>query len=135
MFRVYDKEEKCWVNNDIYMSPSPRNNLYVLKKSIFGITKLELTPVGRYTYHRSIHLYDKNDKLIFEGDYIKAQVSDDRVVTGMVAYAHELSAYVILCFECDEYFTLGTEVCKYIEVVGNVFDGFNEEEKDDNKAL
>jgi hypothetical protein len=56
------------------------------------------------------------------GDYVKAQVAEDREATGLVTYAQELSSYVILCFDTEEYFTLGTEVCEFIEVVGNVFD-------------
>ena len=49
---------------------------------------------------------------------------------GLVCFAQELSAYIILCFDPDEYFTLGTEVVQYIEVVGNVFDDEKKGKKD-----
>lgn len=133
MFRVYDKQNKKWIKNNVYISTD--GDLYILKNSIFSGTKLELLSEGMYVYHESINLYDKEDVLVYEGDYIKAKVSKDKTVIGLVAYAHELSAYVILCINSDEFYTLGSEVCEFIKVVGNVFDGLNEEEQDVNEAL
>lgn len=40
-----------------------------------------------------------------------------------MAYAHEISAYVILCDD-DMFYTLGSNVCDHIEIIGNVFDGY-----------
>jgi hypothetical protein len=78
----------------------------------------------RYTYHQAIDLWDKNQQQVFERDYIRAQVSEDKSVIGLVAFAHELSAYVILCVDSDEFYTLGSNVSEEIEVIGNVFDGY-----------
>lgn len=122
MFRVYSKKDKKWVTNKIYMSPD--GDLYILKNSIFSGVKLELLQEVLYIYHNDIGLYDKEDVLVYEGDYIEAKISDDKTVIGLVAYAHELSAYVILCVDSDEFYTLGSEVTEYIKVVGNVFDGY-----------
>ena len=123
MFRVFDYQEKCWVDSDVYLSAN--NEIIMAKKSVFGAIKsLLVLPQDRYIYHRSINLLDKNQVQVYEGDYIKAQVSEDKSVIGLVHYAHELSAYVILCVDSDEFYTLGSEVCEHIEVVGNVFDGY-----------
>lgn len=122
MFRVYDNKLKKWVKNDICLRPD--GELMLIKRSMFGSVKLTLLSSSRYVYHRDIDLYDKAEVLVYEGDYIKAHVDENKDVIGVVAYAAELSSYVILCVDSDEFYTLGSEVCEYIEVVGNVFDGY-----------
>lgn len=128
MYRVYDTVDKKWIENGIYMSPD--GDLYLLSnenKFIFNSTKL--TPLindGRYVCQKYIELTDNTNGLIYEGDYLEAQISEDKTVKGVVAYAHELSSYIILCIDYDEFYTLGSEVCKYIEIIGNVFDGYLE---------
>ena len=123
MYRVYDLEKMKWVKDNIYLNLD--GDLFFIKRSVFGWTKvpLALSP-ERYVYHKAIDLRDKEGYEVFEGDYIKAQVEEDRFVIGLVAFAQELSAYVILCEENNEFFTLGTDVCEYIEKIGNVFDGY-----------
>lgn len=133
-YRVYDNEQKKWVKDNIYLSPD--GELFLIKKSLFGMVKVPLTlSQDRYIYHRAIDLYDRNKKQVYEGDYILAQVAEDKSVVGLVAFAHELSAYVILCVDSDEFYTLGTEVCEHIGVIGNVFDGYKEEKKDGKQTL
>lgn len=121
MFRVYNNERKEWVKDDVYLSPN--GELFLIKKSLFGMTKI-LLDSDTYIFHRDIDLYDKNNMLVYEGDYIKAHVDEDKDVIGMVAYAFDLSAYVILCVDSDEFYTLGNQVSGLIEVIGNVFDGY-----------
>ena len=134
MYRVFDTEKKQWVTDNIYMMPNGK--LLKMKKSTFGRIKILLElPQERYVYHEDIGLYDKRNDLIFIGDYIKAKVADDRTVIGVVTFARELSSYIILCVDCDEYFTLGESVCKYIEIIGNVFDGYKEDEEDGQQTL
>ena len=133
-FRVYDNEKKCWVNDKVYLAPNDK--LFIIKQSFFGLVKAPFVlSQDRYIYYRDIDLHDKNNILVYEGDYIKAQVAEDRIVSGIVVYARELSSYVILCFDCDEFFTLGTEICEYIEVIGNVCDGYYEDERDGQQTL
>lgn len=123
VYRVYDTEQKKWVKDNIYLNPD--GELFKIKKSIFGTVKVPLTlSQDRYVYHQDIMLNDKNGNLVYEGDYIRASVSEDKEVIGMVAYAHEISAYVILCVDSDEFYTLGSNVSSEIEIVGNVFDGY-----------
>lgn len=122
MLRVYDKYEKCWVDNALLAS---NGDIYIFKNSLFG-KKLKLTSPERYIYHKDINLWDKDNNLIYEGDMVEATVSEDTTVTGMVAYARELAGYVILCSDCEKWYSLGSEVCQYVKVVGNVFDDVGE---------
>lgn len=124
-YRVYDLEQKCWVSDNIYLNQN--DELFLIKQSLFGMIKIPLKlSQDRYVYHKDINLYDKESHLIHDGDYIRAEVSDDKVVIGVVVYAPELSSYIILCENDNEYFLLGNQVCDYIRIVGNVFDGYEE---------
>jgi len=118
-YRVYDKKKRRFVTDNIFLTPD--GELIESKKSLFG-NKLTFVDQNRFVYQKYIELDDKNGTPIYMGDYVKAQVAEDKEITGLVTYAQELSSYVILCFDTDEYFTLGTEVCEFIEVIGNVFD-------------
>lgn len=120
-YRVYDKKKKRWVEDKIFMTPN--GDLLKSDKSILGWTKPTFVSENRYVYQKEIEgFYDKNGKQVYVGDYVNAKVAEDRTVTGLVTFANELSAYIIICFDSEEYFTLGTQVCELIEVIGNVFD-------------
>ena len=122
-FRVYDSKERKWVRDKIYMTPD--GNLFKIKKSLFGLTSMPV-PLDskRYIYHKDIDLYDKYGFPVSEGDYIKAQINEDTTEIGLVTYATELSSYVILCVDSDNFYTLGSNISKKISIIGNVFDGY-----------
>ena len=130
-YRVYDKKKKVFVTDNIFLTPD--GELVESKKSLFG-NKLSFVDQNRFVYQKSIELCDKDGVEIFIGDYVEAQVDEDRTIVGMVTFANELSAYIILCFDSDEYFTLGESVCQYIKVVGNVFDDLKKAKKDGDKS-
>lgn len=123
-YRVYDTEKEKWIRHHIYMTPE--GIPVVVKRSIFGWTK-KFAP-STYICHKAIDLFDKNREMVYEGDFIKAQIKEDKSVIGLVAYAHEMSAYIILCDD-DTFYTLGSEVCELIEIIGNVFDGYENDEE------
>ena len=134
IYRVYDNERKVWLKDNIYLNPD--GELFRIKKLIFGIIKtLIALSFDRYIYHKSIDLYDKDGILVYEGDYILANVAEDKEVIGLVCYAHELSSYVILCTNTDEFYNLGSEITEYIKVIGNVFDGYKEVNNHDEQTL
>jgi hypothetical protein len=118
-YRVYDKKKKKFVTDNIFLTPD--GELIESKRSLFG-NKLTFVDQDRYVYQKYIELDDKNGTPIYMGDYLKAQVSEDREINGLVTFSTELSSYVILSFDTDEYFTLGESVREFIEVSSNVFD-------------
>lgn len=118
-YRVYDKKKKRFVTDNIFLTPD--GELIESKKSLFG-NKMTFVDQNRFVYQRYIELNDKNDTPIYVGDYLKAQVSEDKEITGLVTYSEQLSSYVILNFEADEYYPLGESVRELIELDGNVFD-------------
>lgn len=126
-YRVYDKKKKKFITDNILLTPN--GELIESKRSLFG-NKLTFVDKNRYVYQKYIELNDKNNTPIYIGDTLKAQVAEDRVVKGVVTFTEELSAYIILCFDQDEYFTLGTDVVQLVEVVGNVFDDEKKGKKD-----
>lgn len=133
-YRVYDNEEKCWIKDNVYLNPD--GELFLIKKSLFGTVKTPLLlDAERYTYHKDIGLKDRDGKEVYEGDYILARVDEDKTVIGLVVYAYELSSYIILCDESEEFFTLGIEVMDFIQIVGNVFDGYKEAVQNDKLSL
>lgn len=134
MFRVYDKINKKWIEDNVYLNP--KGELFLIKQSVFGWIKMPLElSQDRYVYHKAIDLYDKDGVLIYEGDRVKAQVAEDKIVTGIVIYAQEFAGYIIWCFGLNEYYMLSNDVCEYIEVIGNVFDGCEEGEQYGQQTL
>ena len=129
-FRVYDKKRKRFTTDNIFLTPD--GELVESKKSLFG-NKMTFVDQDRFVYQRSIELLDKNGTQIFVGDYLKAIVSEDKEVTGLVIYSEQLSSHVILSFTTDEYFTLGESVQELVEVVGNVFGDEKKGKKDGRK--
>ena len=74
-YRVYDSEKKCWIKDNIYLNPD--GELFLIKQSLFGMVKVPLAlDLERYVYHRAIDLWDKDVNLVYEGDYIRAQVDE-----------------------------------------------------------
>lgn len=123
-YRVWDKKKKKFIQENIFLTPD--GELFESKKSLFG-NKLTFIDQNRYVYQRYIELNDKNNIPIYIGDYLEAQVAEDRIVTGIVTFADELSAYIILCFDNNEFFTLGTGVCQFIRIISNVFEDIKKE--------
>lgn len=118
-YRVYDKKKRRFVTDNVYLTPD--GELVESKKSLFG-NKMTFIDQNRFVYQRYIGLSDLDNNPIYIGDILEARVADDEIVTGIVSFAEELSSYVIFC-DCNEkWYTLGTEICDRIRVIGNVFD-------------
>lgn len=131
-YRVYDNEESKWIKDNIYMNPDSK--LYKIKQSLFGMVKIPLAlDSERYIYQVDIGIVDCNGKKIYDGDYIRANIgkvdeedenSEDKIEIGLVSYAPELAMYIILCVNSDTWYSLGSEYSDRLEVIGNVFDGY-----------
>ena len=126
-YRVYDKKKKRFVTDNIYLTPE--GDLVESKKSLWG-NKMTFVDQNRYVYQRYIGLVDRENHPIFIGDYLEAVVADDEIIVGIVTFAEELSSYIIWCFENEKWFTLGTDVCDRIRIIGNVFDDEKKGKKD-----
>ena len=130
MYRVYDNQERKWVTEDILLAPN--NDLCRIQpKKFFKKTyKVDLLHDERYIYQIDIGLYDKKQKLIFEGDIAKTNDGD----IGLISYAPENASYVFLNYDEGKYFPLGTNICvNYLEVIGNIFDTPEMLQKGDNE--
>lgn len=123
MYRVFDNKRHKWVENNICISPN--GYIYKVKRNLFGCKLVPLSD-ERYILHKNIEVFDKNQEEIYEGDYIKAEIDKDKIVHGMVCYAHEYASYIILCTDTNEYYHIGNELSEYLEIIGNVFDGKGE---------
>ncbi len=126
-YRVYDKKRKKFITDNIFLTPD--GELVESKKSLCG-NKMTFVDQNRYVYQRYIGLNDMNNDPIYIGDILEAQVADNETVQGIVTYAEELAAYIILCFDSGEYFVLGQSICGRIRIVGNVFDDEKKGKKD-----
>lgn len=123
-YRVYDTVKNKWINHHIYLSPE--GVLFTVKRSLFGWTK-KFAPES-YIYHKAIDLFDKNGEMIYEGDFVEAEINENEFIKGLITYAFDLSSYIMLGDD-DKHYFLGTDISEYIEVIGNVFDGYEEEEE------
>ncbi len=115
MYRVWNHKGKCWVR-DVYIAPNMdivQTEPYKRKRDV---VKTRLLPDNRFTVHSSIGVNDKNGTLLFEGDIVKSSTN----MIGIITYASEKLAYIILDFKEHKYYPLNTERCGSIEVIGNV---------------
>lgn len=117
MFKVFDKKEKCWIEEDIYLSPN--NDLFISAKTLFGTEKLHLVSDKRYICQQDVGLSDVYDCLIYEGDICKIEHLD---VVGVVAYASEHASYYLFDDKNLKYYPLNEEYCKQMEIIGNVLE-------------
>lgn len=133
LYRIYDDVDKKWIEDGFYLAPN--GDLYKEKKSLFGKVKLIPDYEDRYICQNYINLHDKNNTPIYEGDFLECQVEEDKKVSGVVVYSTVLSSYVVLCHSIDVYYNLGSEISEFIELIGNVFDGYENEKHKSQQTL
>ena len=134
MFRIFDKIENEWMDNeDVALTPD--GDIVLIRTGFFGKITLEYSQEdSRYIVHKDVELFDKEDELIYEGDFCE---SDDGRV-GLIYYSTERAAYVFLDVVNQEYLELSDAICSHwLTVVGNVFDtpeyGSSNKDNNDNE--
>ena len=130
-FRVYDKKKKKFIENGILLTPE--GELVESKKSFFG-NKLSFVDQDRYVYQKYIELDDKDGTPMYIGDYVKAEINEDETVLCMVTFSSQVSAFIIIRLDKDEWFPLGESLCSRVKVVGNVFDDLKKGKKNGDKT-
>lgn len=121
MLRIFDKLKGRWIKNDIYISTN--ENMFKIDRTLFkNKEKLVQVSSERYVIHKDIGLVDKNYQLIYEGDIVNAQISEDEFIIVEIAYVNQTASYMAFDFKTDTAYSITEEGCKFMEVVGNVFD-------------
>lgn len=116
-YRVYDKKNKKWVLKNVYMNT--RGELFLVKRNKVGIvTKFKQLDTKRFDVQISIGEMDKTGATIYVGDLVKK----DGKIKGVVAFVPEKMGYVVLDYENQVFYILNKEICKNLEVSGNVYD-------------
>lgn len=116
MYRIWNHKNKCWVRNEVYVSPHMDIVQTEPYKKRRDVVKIRLLPDNRFTIHSSIGANDKNGTLLFEGDIVKSSTN----LIGIITYVPEKLAYVVLDFKELKYYPLNTERCSSVEIIGNV---------------
>ena len=130
-YRVYDKKKKNFVTDNIFLTPD--GELIESKKSLFG-NKLSFVDQNRFVYQKYIDLDDKDGTPIYIGDYVEAEINEGEIVLCMVTFSSQVSAFIIIRLDKDEWFPLGESLCSRVKVVGNVFDDLKKAKKDGDKS-
>lgn len=126
MYRVYDTEEKRWITNECMLDSN--GTLYKVIHKNFGRPKLETihtslsSDVGnrdtRYVVQRAIYLTDRSKDMIYEGDILRSKDG----ITGLVSFANQKAAYVLLDMKSYKFYPLGDTICEQLKIVGNEID-------------
>lgn len=126
MYRVYDKKKERWVKDGIYLTPN--EDLSTSTKALFGTEKLSLASNQRYVLQKSIGLKDMRKVSIFEGDIASVTIcneNEELIVIGVVAYYPDHASYYLFDYQNAKYYPINSEICKHLEIIGNVIDNSN----------
>lgn len=119
--RIYDNKQNKWIMDGIYLNPNTEE-LYIFEKKRFRKERLVPVSSKRFIVHNDIRLTDKDGYLIHEGDVVEAEINPNEFIMTMVAWCPSMAAYTLLDFETDTGYPLGEEQCKYVRIMGNIFD-------------
>lgn len=123
MHRVYNKKDKTWLKDEIYISTM--GDMFSSKKSFwnkFGLFKLQLISEHKNIVQNAVGVRDKNGRIVFEGDICKCDVDDDKSILCVVGFAPERASYLFFDYEHSVFYPISNECSDRIEVVGNTFD-------------
>ena len=126
-FKIWDKEEKIFLENDFEKSYFLNMNGKLYKMN-FRLDTLEELPKERYLILRNIGTLDVNSKETFEGDIVKWQLEySDKEEYSEVIYDDYLKCYCIY-FKKENgikikkpIYTLKTIYGVSYKIIGNIF--------------
>lgn len=118
MYRVWNKEEACWIKENIVILPNGDISTIEPYKNKLNIFQTDLKSENKYIVHFSININDKNNINIYEGDIIKT----DFDVIGAICYIPERLGFFLIDFKNYKYYILDAERCKQCEIIGNVME-------------
>ena len=116
VYRIYDKESKCWRDDIVLFDDGA---LGVLNRSWFHSYSVDIIfDEEQYSVQFGTEISDKNGMQIFEGDICTCPNDSE----GVVAYSTQIGTYCIFDFDNDLYYVLSQESSELTEIIGNVFD-------------
>lgn len=144
IFKIWDKKEERWVDNDSVfvnslgwkISPQKRRlrmGYYCSEESpLFG-TKKDI-----YNIYYPTGIFDKNNVEIFEGDIVECVLKNgDNKLTLVVTYIAERGAYLLIDTTAKEYYEFAQihHICSSLQVVSNVCENpiFKNDEKEEKE--
>ena len=134
MYRVYEKETKHLVRDNVFLAPN--GNIYVSSQGFIAekldLNKLDLVSNEDYIWQKSIGIFDKFGKMIFEGDIVTARIAKrsyennvEEVIESdeicVVAYLPQHASYYMFNEKNHAYYSFDIEnISERIEVIGNI---------------
>lgn len=134
MYRVYERESKHLVRDNVFLAPN--GDIYVSSQGFIAekldLNKLDLVSNEDYIWQKSIGVFDKFGKMIFEGDIVKARITKrvynnniEEIVESdeicVVSYIPQHASYYMFNRKNHSYYSFDIEnISERIEVVGNI---------------
>ena len=120
-FRVFDKRNKSYRLFDIYYLDN--NGQLVLVNSKDGSINIEYVSLEDFVIEYATEIFDRKEKMIYEGDIIKMRYPYDRRYFSKFIVKKDFNSPrfgLVDEMKSDEIFDLYNYMSDYYEVIGNI---------------